>query len=441
MRIELKQPYLSIKEMNGFDLPDFSVLIGRNGVGKTQLLDAIANGSVSTSDLPISEIEKYDIDTFQPSDSGRVAWGHCYFAEKTADLYFSQKSGPTLADIAETIFAETVTDFQLRGQSDERRQFEEVLRNKISQIPDFEYFTTINDSKALSAYSQQILKDVIRPLVWPKEGKSQRSQRDRKSTCNNDSAALLSLAMQLTSKFPYELLRDDVLRAAHYEGNTIENRLSQAFTRYKVEQYSWAHTQGEAGHGTVQSLLSDYRRRIPPPWILLKEHLDRMRDASADPELFKFHFSDPELDELTFTDHQQYSFQATFTNRATGESYSVTSLSSGEKILMSMCLAAFNQTMGRRRPGLMLLDELDAVLHPSMVSALIAGLKDQFVNNGTRVIMATHSVTTVLAARGSVEVFRVAQQRWESSDASARADRTVKRFPRRVGGTCAQSIP
>ena len=43
-----------------------------------------------------------------------------------------------------------------------------------------------------------------------------------------------------------------------------------------------------------------------------------------------------------------------------------------------------------------------------MVSALIAGLKDHFVNNGTRVIMATHSVTTVsLLEEG--EVFRVAR--------------------------------
>ena len=60
-----------------------------------------------------------------------------------------------------------------------------------------------------------------------------------------------------------------------------------------------------------------------------------------------------------------------------------------------MCLAAFNKTMGRRQPGLILLDELDAVLHPSMISALLVGLKEQFVNNGTPVIMATHSVTTV----------------------------------------------
>ena len=62
--------------------------------------------------------------------------------------------------------------------------------------------------------------------------------------------------------------------------------------------------------------------------------------------------------------------------------------------------------MGQRNAGLILLDELDAVLHPSMISALIAGLKNQFVNKGTRVIMATHSVTSVsLLDEG--EIFRM----------------------------------
>ena len=91
-----------------------------------------------------------------------------------------------------------------------------------------------------------------------------------------------------------------------------------------------------------------------------------MREASDDPELFNFEFSDPENEKITFLHHAQYSFEAKFRNRSTGESYSVESLSSGEKILMSLCLAAFNRNMGRRQPGLLLLDELDAVLHPSM---------------------------------------------------------------------------
>ena len=86
--------------------------------------------------------------------------------------------------------------------------------------------------------------------------------------------------------------------------------------------------------------------------------------------------------------------------------------------LLSMCFAAYHKAMGRCQPGLLLLDEVDAVLHPSMISALIAGLREQFVDNGTAVIMATHSVTTaslvdevaifrVSRSGGRVKVFRV----------------------------------
>ena len=140
----------------------------------------------------------------------------------------------------------------------------------------------------------------------------------------------------------------------------------------------------------------------------MRESLDRLRDASDDPNLFNFEFSDPEPDKILFTNHLQYTFTSKFTNRATGESYPLKNLSSGEKILMSLCMASFNLTMGRYQPSLILLDELDAVLHPSMISGLITGLKELFFNNGTRVLMATHSVTTVsLLEEG--EIFRIAR--------------------------------
>ena len=44
MKIELKQPYKSITTLTATGLPDFTVLIGRNGAGKTQLLDALREG-------------------------------------------------------------------------------------------------------------------------------------------------------------------------------------------------------------------------------------------------------------------------------------------------------------------------------------------------------------------------------------------------------------
>ena len=362
MRLLLQQPYLSIRAMKEVDLPSFLVIVGRNGVGKTQLLDAIAQGHVTVSDVPQSEIQKYDISTFTPSNSARVTWGHCLFAERTAERYLSPRQGTAPIDIARELFSTTIREFHIADE----RHFEDQLRAQVRQLPNFKRFQKFGGTEAVVSYSSAILRDVIQPLqssAQPAE-RRQRSKNRAARTCGGDPAILLTLSMKLTGKLPHELNRDDVLRAAYYEGNTITYTISQAFTRYKVEQYSWAHTHGEASQDTVQSLLSRYRSSNTPPWVLLRQNLDQLRKASNDLQLFNFEFSDPEDDEIVFADHVNYSFQAVFKNRTTGESYSLDSLSSGEKILMSLCLATFNQTMGQGRPKLLLFDELDAVLHP-----------------------------------------------------------------------------
>ena len=73
---------------------------------------------------------------------------------------------------------------------------------------------------------------------------------------------------------------------------------------------------------------------------------------------------------------------------------------------MALCLTSFNHYLGRRRPRLLLLDELDAVLHPSMVAALVATLKSLFVQHGTKVLMTSHAAMTV-AALDENDIFRV----------------------------------
>ena len=403
MRLIFKSPYLSIQAMNEVDLPPFAVVIGRNGIGKTQLLDAIAKGNVSVVDIPPAEIEKYDIATFRSSDSPNVSWGQCAFAERTAELYLVGSSGTPPVAIAQSIFFDTLDSPGLSPDPDARARFEDSVRQEIRLTPDFACLRVPRGRDILTSYSQRILERVITPLA---SKNSARSSNTRDRTCGHDPAILLSLAMKLSAKLPHELSRQDILRAAHYEGKTIANTLSQTFARYKVEQYSWAHTQSEATGVSVHELMSEYRNRNVPPWVLLRQDLDRLRDASDDPHLFDFEFSDPEDDRISFANHSQYSFQAAFRNRTTGNSYSITNLSSGEQILMALCLATFNQRMGRGRPRLLLLDELDAVLHPSMVSALLLGLKQQFVNNNTQVIMATHSVTTV-ATLEEGEIYRI----------------------------------
>ena len=215
--------------------------------------------------------------------------------------------------------------------------------------------------------------------------------------------------MMSSRKLPHEIRREDIFRSAVRGGDVVQNTLNHIFTTYKVDQFAWAHTEGESSQESFQVLMSRYLNMIRPPWLALREELDRMRDASGDPELFNFEFSDPGGDNIPFVDHSRYSFATRLTNRNTGKSYSTKMLSSGEKILMTLCLASFNWSMGCRMPKLVLLDEIDAMLHPSMVTVLVDSLKNLFVEHGTRVMMATQSVTTASLLRDG-EVYRMSRK-------------------------------
>ena len=405
MHVKLKNTVSSIQQMDDFDLPDFAVLIGRNGIGKTQLLKAMAGGSAVISGVSRPSIELYNINSFQPQESGQGGWAHSSFFLLTIGRYFSRVSGWSLAQVAKDIFEETVDKLGIIDDKSGRHEFEKSVRMEIEKIPDFDVLPELDEYSPVGSYLNSIRVNFIYKFERGKQ-KNRSSQDNRRGSFNQDQAALICHAMKLSGKLPHELCHDDILRASHYEGDTIGNQLSQIFVRYKAEQHAWAHTESEACGKSVQSLMKEYRQRHRPPWEILRARIDRMREASDDPELFNFEFSDPEEDTLSYADHNQYLFEAQFTNRTSGDSYSVRDLSSGEKILLCLCLLAFNRDMGRHQPGLLLFDELDALLHPSMISALIAGLKDQFVDNGTRVIMATHSVTTVsLLEEG--EIFRL----------------------------------
>ncbi|WP_159467957.1 AAA family ATPase [Dyadobacter sp. 3J3] len=71
-------------------------------------------------------------------------------------------------------------------------------------------------------------------------------------------------------------------------------------------------------------------------------------------------------------------------------------LSSGEKTIMSLIFALYSSTIGGNFPQLILFDEPDSLLHPSMSKLLLDVIQDVIVGaNGVKVIMTTHSPTTI----------------------------------------------
>ena len=400
MQISLARVHRSIKSLAPVELPDFAVLIGRNGVGKTQLLEALAKGAATASDIPASEVEMYDFASFSPGKSAKVAWDAVRFATSTADDYFTRlPNGKSPFEHATEIYART------QIPSAERHDFDIRLKRLIAQMPDFSQFPTVREPSDLARYTRDIVTSVIQPLRQNSGG--HRESRNLRS-CEGNPATLVSLAIKLENKAPHEINREDIIRASHYEGGTISNEISQVFAGYKIDGFLWSHKHWETNRaaGNYDHLIARYQRENPPPWDSLRNALEEMREAAGDEGLFNFEFSDPANKSLSMSGFQRFTFQTVMTNRTTGASYDLDALSSGEKVLITLVLSSFNQHLGRRRPALLLLDELDAMLHPSMVSALVTVLKRLFVERGTKVLMTSHSHVTA-ALVNEDEIFRV----------------------------------
>ena len=71
-------------------------------------------------------------------------------------------------------------------------------------------------------------------------------------------------------------------------------------------------------------------------------------------------------------------------------------LSSGERTLMALSMLIFKAQLNNIPPQVLLLDEIDASLHPSMIERMIHVIQTLFIEKyGMKVILATHSPTTV----------------------------------------------
>ena len=406
LQIRLSSAYRSIEKLDASSLPDFAVLTCRNGVGKTQLLKALAEGVASASEIPRDEVEMYDFASFVPGNSAAVTWDAVRFASLASDAYFTAlPAGKSPSQVACDIYEQCTGLLSPPA----RTEFDDGLRRLVRQMHDFSTFPTVKEPAGLAKYTRGIRQQVLQPIEH--DGGGGRRSTDR--GCHGNPAVLVSLAMKLVDKLPHEISRADIMEASNYEGGTISNVISEVFASYKVDAFLWAHREWQTNGGQYDALIARYQRENRPLWYRLCDALESMREAGGDPTAFDFKFLDPSQIEVNLSNFANFRFQTKMMNRTTGASYNLDDLSSGEKVLMTLVLSSFNQLLGRRRPSLLLLDELDAMLHPSMMAALVAVMKDLFVEKGTRVLMQQFSiwdfsVLTGLVGTGSKGLVSVA---------------------------------
>lgn len=122
-----------------------------------------------------------------------------------------------------------------------------------------------------------------------------------------------------------------------------------------------------------------------------------------------FQFNEPDwLPNERYETDERFEFRLM---NSSGARIPLSEVSSGERVLMSTVLWRYQAEAAQRHYRLLLLDEPDAHLHPSLTRRFLNVLKKTFVEErGVRVIMTTHSPSTAaLTPTGSLfEMLRVA---------------------------------
>lgn len=337
MRLEFRNRFKSISTaVINEEIADFVVLSGPNGTGKSNLLEAIENGSIGVNGLPNPPGQ--EVRLFKLSGLMREA-EPVQSPANYPDSWISLKQ-----NIENYRYQFTNHPHSLPAGS--AQLADQVLNNLVGN------------------------NGMLRPILEQMEAAAGKRlidfrQRDFR----------LYSPLFLNQRDPFTMSISEVFLSYHGRRN-----------RNDVALYMQSQGREDTEPLTQAEFVAAYGA---PPWELLNETLKIVG-------LSNYSFNHPEGPE------EGVSFQPVLTNSLTGEDVRVEDLSTGERTLLAVALtlytgSEFGTTI--QLPKVLLLDEADASLHPSMVTSLLRVVKDIFVEKyGVCVIMTTHSPTTVALA-------------------------------------------
>ncbi|MGB3811263.1 MAG: AAA family ATPase [Parvibaculum sp.] len=369
MKLSFNSSHLSINEFPDIELPSFTLLTGLNGSGKTHLLTAIQQGKIVVDIAPQTDrdIKFLDWASLVPQDTGLFD-GHSLIQEKMNLMNnfdaVKRQYGSIILDAtrAAGLTGNYLSDVDL-----------------VASLSHDELFSLVGDINRAHAITSAIL--MASTHILNQFGSSEfRSQIDRAVQNTKRPAAALTRRDLATVELP-----------SWGNADLFQQALGRLFVAYRdlkisndLKQFMQAK-----GRSDVTALTDEEfeNRYMVAPWVFVNETMEKAGlDFAIDrPDEFSQEPYEPKLKKLS-----------------TGVEIFFRDLSSGEKILMSFALCLYYAEDKRQistYPKLMLLDEVDAPLHPSMSRTLLRAIIDTLVNkHGIFVIMTTHSPSTVALA-------------------------------------------
>ncbi|MCU0795644.1 MAG: ATP-binding protein [Akkermansiaceae bacterium] len=385
MKISFNQTHKSIKHLPPTELANFAVITGTNGCGKSHLLEAINSGSIRVEDLPRNEgeIRLFDWTTFtaKVTDSASPEQANKKREQAIAKVLEVQNAAlnslRSYFDKKKIHTTECLADPRWLANSSEEAIRNELMSCSINEQP-------IVESAAIKICEGFIVHRKVALQNFRTQIGNYRGFPNALASAVKD-AGISELAASeevVRANFPLTWNSTKALQvefANWFSAWHAAHEYNEINRYYKIER-------GDPDRYFLED--SEFRRQYgDEPWDIANAVL---RDAG-----FRHEFNRPDYKIGTL----EQPFQLRLVDPEDGTKIKTDELSSGEKILLAVTLMLY-QTTGSgnlvQLPRLLLLDEIDAPLHPSFTRSLIDILNERFVKEyGVAVILLTHSPSTV----------------------------------------------
>lgn len=139
---------------------------------------------------------------------------------------------------------------------------------------------------------------------------------------------------------------------------------------------------------TAEDSESEFLINNPQPWVMLNNLFNDLGFEYRFKSNYKF-------------DDEDFKKNITLFSRNGGKlKYGINDLSSGEKQIFSLVVSAFNlENIKSLNKKILILDEYDATLNPSLIDAYFRIIKKFYLDKGHKVIMTSHSTDTIYGAK------------------------------------------
>jgi predicted ATPase len=394
MKIKLTRPYKSLSPFESEDLPAFAIIIGKNGSGKSQLVEKILQLSQilsqkrKTRDLEvIPEVSSIFtgsilIDSIREGDPTE-------YRNKHLSLYQSYSeciNEPSIRKVWNNLYLKQTNIIELHNLKmdgyDDIFKVKEFFSSKEGTFvdSDLEYLgmeSQIGVTKETLVYYKQFLSDLkskighfeIALFVAKKHNKS---------------------IVDLTeSDFFNSGLPEKFFETNHIIESKIEDVFYSYLRRRQKNEFDLFRKQ-KKGIKNLAMDSAEFNKIYPNPI----DQINNLLSYSGLPYYFK------NIGDEEFSSETKTSFD--FIKKTNETKIDFKSLSSGEKIILGLIIRLFTSEFYKldlQFPELIVLDEPDAHLHPEMSKLLLDILNEAFVKKiGMKIIITTHSPTTVALA-------------------------------------------